>query len=283
MLLASALLMPVRAAAQESGAPEAIKQLAESCDAHKFETMIDVPGPDGGTRKSKVKICGQEGQTDADWVRTLKDTIAKVAGNEKMPAAVKNQIVTAINAEIGKVENALTTPAGSNLLAIPSPIGNAPRAAPPAPPQRGVYDTPEYSVFKPLPAPKPAETASIAGKGAPPVPKLSAPRLTFRCQDTTSIAGEGPCDALTRSTLLTVKADDDVPGGTSLRFMRRADERAEVDLKLRHGQSRRMPLPPEVCRGVSGSRVTIEVVRRAPGVPSTGQVVDTKGPFELTC
>ena len=281
-LLASALLLPVSALAQEA-APADVKALAQSCDAHKFETTIDVPNPEGGTHKSKVKICGQEGQTDSDWVRTLKDTIAKVTANEKMPDAVKVQLVTAINGEIARVDARLTTPGGSNLLAIPAPITNSPAPSLAAPPQRGVYAPPEYSVFQPLSPPKPVETASLSGKPSKPVPKLSAPRLTLRCQDTNSMAGEGPCNALTRDTLLTVKADEDVPGGTSLRFMRRSDERAEVDLALRRGQSTRLPLPSDVCRGVTGSRVTIEVVRHAPGVPAIGQVVDTKGPFELTC
>lgn len=282
-LLAGVLLVPVGALAQEAAPPADIKALAQSCDAHKFETAIDVPSPDGGTHRSKVRICGQEGQSDADWVRTLKDTIAKVSANEKMPAAVRQQLMTAISGEIARVEESSTTLAGSDLLAIPAPIAKTPAAPVAAPPERGVYAPPEYSVYQPLAPPKPVETASLSAKPSKPVPRLSAPRLSFRCQDTNSMAGEGPCDALTRDTLLTVKAAEDVPGGTSLRFKRRSDDRGEVDLALKRGQSARMPLPEDVCRGVTWSRVTIEVVRRAPGVPAEGQVVDSKGPFELTC
>ena len=42
------------------------------------------------------------------------------------------------------------------------------------------------------------------------------------------------------------------------------------------GRSVRLRLPPELCRGVSGSRVTIEVLSR-------GAVADSLGPYELRC
>ncbi len=138
---------------------------------------------------------------------------------------------------------------------------------------------PQYSTYTPLPAPKPAATAIVgATPGPPPLPAL---RLTFRCMATNAIGAEGPCDQLEREMLLTVRADENIPAGTSLRFLRRGDDRAEVALvTLRRGQSQRFPLPARVCQGVSGSRVEIQVVRTANSGP---QVVDTRGPFELRC
>ena len=53
-------------------------------------------------------------------------------------------------------------------------------------------------------------------------------------------------------------------GGTSLRFLRRGDDRGEIELALlRRGQSRRFGLPPRLCAGVAGSRVEIQIVRAA--------------------
>jgi len=81
--------------------------------------------------------------------------------------------------------------------------------------------------------------------------------------------------------LVTVRADEDIARGTSLRFLRRGDNRAEVGLAaLRRGQTQRFPLPPRVCQGVGGSRVEIQVVR---AVGSSSEVVDTRGPFDLRC
>jgi hypothetical protein len=105
--------------------------------------------------------------------------------------------------------------------------------------------------------------------------------MTFRCLATDQLQAEGPCDLLGRNTLLTVRADEDLPAGTSLRFLRRGDDRGEIDLPaLRSGQSRRFSLPAKLCAGVAGSRVQIEVVR-ATGKAS--QVVDSRGPYELRC
>ena len=286
LIAAAAAFVSASAVAQEP--PAAADDVAPICKAHGFETTVDVPTASGVPRKSKVRICGQPGQSNADWVRTLRDTIAKVNANKKMPSSVKSQIVTAIDSEIARLERPSATAPASTLIAIPSPIAQStnpsPAARSPLAAQRGPYAEPEYTTFKPLPEAKPAETASATQSAVKPVPRLAAPRLTFRCLDPNAMGAEGPCNALNRDTLITVRAQDNVPGGTSLRFMRRSDDRGEVELAmLRKGQSMRMALPSDVCRGVAGSRVTIDVVRRAPNVPATGQVVDTLGPYELNC
>jgi hypothetical protein len=148
-----------------------------------------------------------------------------------------------------------------------------------APPRSAepVQPVAEYSALPPMPAPLPP-AAAVVGAAALPLP---APRLTFRCLATDSLAGEVPCDQLQRGMIVTVRADEDLTGGTSLRFLRRGDKRAEVDLgALRHGQSKRFELPPPVCTGVGGSRVEIQIVRTA---GKGSQVVDTRGPFDLSC
>jgi hypothetical protein len=105
--------------------------------------------------------------------------------------------------------------------------------------------------------------------------------MTFRCLAMNTLSADGPCDLLERETLLTVRADEDLPGGTSLRFLRRGDNRAEVELaQLKRGQTQRFALPARLCQGVAGSRIEIQVVRAGKGSP---QVVDTRGPFELRC
>jgi len=130
-----------------------------------------------------------------------------------------------------------------------------------------------------MPAPLPAMSVAAPGAAAP--PPLPAPKLTFRCLSTESVAGEGPCDMLERGMLVIVRADEDIAAGTSLRFLRRGESRAEVDLAtLRRGQSQQFSLPARVCQGVTGSRVEIQVVRAA---GSKNQVVDSRGPYDLRC
>ena len=270
------------AAPGTTSAAKATETLAASCLDRKFETTVRVTGLDGKPRASRVKLCGKPGQSDAEWVGTLKDAADKVVRDPKMSQSAKDQVITALNAEIARLAPAAeATPQAAPLLAAPSIV--APVVAPPPAPLAaapGPDRAPQYSTYAPLPAARPAVASATMAAG-PAAPTLPAPQISFRCTATSTIAADGPCDLLEREMLLTVRADENVPGGTSLRFLRRGDNRAEVALAtLRRGQSQRFTLPPRVCQGVSGSRVEIQVLRTARGGP---QVVDTRGPFELRC
>ena len=268
---------PVEPTAGEGAGDAEAATVIANCNARKFETSVRVMVA-GKPKTSKVKLCGKVGQSDAEWRRTLTDAVAKVAANETMPMAVKEQIIAALNLEIAKfpLVTELKPPPAPSLA--PAPPITAPSLAPPRPIAAPSGDKAEYSTFSPLPAPKPPVAAAAVAAVAPPLP---APRLTLRCLATTRLGTEENCDILERDTLLIVRADENLPAGTSLRFLRRGDDRGEIALPaLRLGQAQRFTLPPKLCSGVSGSRVQIEVVRAA----KTGsQVVDTRGPFELRC
>ena len=79
-----------------------LQALAETCTAHKFETIVTI---EGRRRGSKVKICGEPGQTDADWLKTLRDSVRKTEADAAMAPALRTQIVTALKAEIGRTSN----------------------------------------------------------------------------------------------------------------------------------------------------------------------------------
>src|SRR4029079_2333780 len=93
---------PRKETPKRPSAPAPEQKLIQNCDAHKFETVVDTM-VDGQPRKSKVKLCGVEGQSDAEWIGTLKDAIRKVEANKEMPGAQREQIVAAIKAEIGRL------------------------------------------------------------------------------------------------------------------------------------------------------------------------------------
>jgi hypothetical protein len=274
MIVLFALLMA--AAPAESGGAASAAPITADCEAHKFETMVHVTIA-GKPRSSKVTLCGQTGQTDAEWLHTLKDAIEKVGVNASMSAAAKDQVIAALNVEIARLSPVADSgPLPSTITALPHTTGLAqPRSF--SPPALG--GPVQYSALPPLPAPLPAASAAVAAAAGP--PPLPAPRLTFRCLAMNRVSAEGPCDTLERDMVLTVRADEDVAPGTSLRFLRRGDNRAEVALvQLRRGQTQRFALPTKVCQGVAGSRVEIQIVRVA---GSATQVVDTRGPYELRC
>jgi hypothetical protein len=287
-----AVLLAVPAAAQDqaqsaSAAPSAkLENLLENCDAHKFETTVDSV-VDGQPHRSMVKMCGTEGQSDADWIGTLKDAIAKLDANKEMPPATRDQIVSAINTEIARLNGVGTANPNDSLL----------------PPGRSASKSPEplsndYTVLPPLPTTTPppprvlppGEEAALAGGASsaaaavtvpaapPPAPKpaMANPRLSFSCVNP-DYPGGGPCITLTRDTMLTVKSPAAVAGDLSLRFVRQGDARADVSLgAMRKGQTVRLSIPQAVCSGVVTSEVVMQVI-------GGGQVLDRQGPYLLRC
>src|SRR5262249_37296985 len=108
------------------------------------------------------------------------------------------------------------------------------------------------------------------------VPMLPKPRMTVSCE-TPGETPDGPCTGFTRYTMLTVRAGEDLPANTSLRFVRDGEPRADVQLaQLKKGKSMRLAVPTDVCRHVVGGSLELRVVR-------AGQEVASDGPFNLNC
>jgi len=248
--------------------PPAVQALAQNCDAHSFETTVQLTGADGQIKQSKVRMCGTEGQSDADWVRTLKDAVKKTALSPQMPAAAKEQIIAAVNAEIERLSRpALALPEGGDIAHLPKAA-----AKPEVPLARDYGALPELPTATSVPPP------SLLGPGgliAPPA------RLTLRC----ALAGDedrpNDCDTIDRDTILVVRADDAYPHGVAVRFVRHGDARAEVALPaLKAGQTATMRLPRAVCTGVVRSRVEIQAMgANAPNGTPAGSI----GEYDLRC
>jgi hypothetical protein len=264
------------------------RQLVENCDAHKFETVVtDVV--DGKPHQSKVKLCGKEGQSDAEWIETLKDAVEKLNANREMRASMRDQIAAALKTEIARLEMKsvkafVTNPSGTKSEALagitalpplptPKPAGTIvlppPSTPAPAAPRR------DYAALPPLPTNPPAPTRVLPGGAASLAAVLPRPRMSFICF--TPGQAEGPCTDFSRYTLLTVRAGEDLPADTSLRFVRDGDPQAEVRLAgLKKGKSVRMAIPQDVCRHAVGGRLELKILR-------SGQEVGRDGPYNLNC
>jgi hypothetical protein len=253
------------------------KTLLERCDAHKFETIISVT-VDGQPHRSRMRLCGVEGQSDADWIGTLKDAVDKTAANEAMPKPVRDQVIAALNAEILRLSAAKAEP----VVQVPGPALDltkiAPRPRPATPPAPVAND---YAALPALPAAPTAETPHYI---APNAPLLARPRMALSCYSPGDIGDSGSCIEIGRETMLTVRADEDMPAGTSIRFIRNGERRADVQLaELKRGKSLRFALPREVCAGVAGAKLEVQVVRSAPGIAVDGQVVGREGSYYVHC
>lgn len=249
--------------------PAAAPVAVQNCDAHSFETTVRTTGPDGQVKQSRVRMCGTEGQSDAGWIATLKDAVKKTALSPQMPAAAKEQIIAAVNAEIERLSRpALALPDATDIAHLPK----APAARPEAPLARDYGALPELPTASSVPPP------SLLGPGGIAVPPA---RITLRC----ALAGDedrpNDCDTIDRDTILVVRADDAYPRGLAMRFVRHGDSRAEVDLPpLKTGQTAKIRLPAAVCTGIVRSRVEIQAVgATAPRGTPAGSI----GEYDLRC
>jgi hypothetical protein len=142
---------------------------------------------------------------------------------------------------------------------------------------------PEYAALPPLPATPPAPTRVLTGGAGAVIPTLPRPKMSFICF-TPGETGDVPCSGFTRDTMVTVRADEDLPKGTSLRFVRNGEKRAEVELaQLKRGKSMRFALPAQVCSHVVGGNLEIRIVRAQEAAGPLGQEVGKDGPYDLRC
>jgi hypothetical protein len=268
---------------------QTVQQLMQSCDAHKFETMVTAVA-DGQPHQSKVKLCGVEGQSDRDWIKTLKDAISKLEANQEMAPAVREQIVTAIKAEIerltitGSIAPKAERPleATSNAPLLSRDYSSLPPLPGPLPPPRETPVAPIQQDFAQLPPLPPPVAAAPPSAPPPRLIPLVAPRLTFGCDTPGELASDAPCAAFERETMLTVHAGEDVPAGTLLQFVRNDQAAGDIPLGgLRRGKALRTALPASVCSGFTNGKLELRIVHGDAG----GMIEPLKsdGPYTLRC
>lgn len=298
MLVAPLAAAPNRKAAPKPIAPEAAAEtkLIQNCDAHRFETVVDTV-VDGQSLRSKVKLCGVEGQSDAEWVGTLRDAVRKVEADKEMASGKRNQIVTAIKAEIARLslvrapipENREAREQGSSMLsrdyaALPPlpPAPETPAASTPAAPETPAALAPPTADATTNSAPPRADlvpSAAVAAGAALALPPVAVPRLKISCEAPTDFAGPAPCAGFERETRLTIEADGDVPSGTALEFIRNGRAQASLSLAgLGEGRAMRTSLPQSVCAGFGAGRLELRIVRG-----EGAEVVRSEGPYSLRC
>ena len=256
-------------AASPASAPAV--QLVQNCAAHSFETTIELPAPNGLLKQSKVHLCGTLGQSDADWIKTLQDAVAKTTASPTLPPAAKEQIIAAVKIEIARLSTprALRLPSGPDISKLPKAAANK---APPVPLSH------DYDALPPLPTASSVEPPHVLGPGGIYGPTL---RLTLRC----ALAGDEDrpmdCDSIDKDTVIVLRADEPFPSGLDLRFVRNGDSRAERTLPaMKAGQVATLRLPPAVCNGVVRSKVEIEALgANAPSGSPAGRI----GEYDLRC
>jgi hypothetical protein len=286
LIAAAAALVAAGGLAQTPPKTEKAAEKRPSCEGELFEFSAT-----SGSHVTRVTLCGKKDATSAELAAMFKNAVAALEKNSQLDSGRRDQLVTQIKAKIAEVETQVGAPAIAPSPSIAPTASNQAKpeysVLPPLPtpkptpvaPSVSANQAPQYSVLPPLPAP-----TAVAAVAATSLPLLSKPRINIDCFNPADMAGTGPCSELSRDTRVTVRAAESVPAGTSLRFVRRGDFRAEVELaQLAAGKSIQFLLPRQVCAGVVESKVEIQVVRKAKAQDSAGQVVDSMGPYLLRC
>lgn len=247
-----------------------IEAIMDSCGKYKFETIAETI-ENGKPRRQRIRLCGFEAKTDADWSSTLNDAIEKVKASDTFSAEAKDQIVAAIGAEITKLGlGGMPEDSASPAASVPGPVapGSDAAIAGSAPVQ---IPSP---TAQPLAVPPPAVARPVAAVSA-------KPNLSIACATRGSI-GES-CDVLEGKSIVTVRANEDLLNPAGLRFLRRGSARAEIAVpRMEKGESRRFTLPSRLCAGVNSTSVEIQILDRSAG-GGGAEVVETLGPFSLRC
>lgn len=310
VVLASMAAVPTWAASKSASksrpkaAGRPVPKLIQSCDAHKFETVVNSM-VEGQVHQSKVRLCGVEGQSDAQWIETLRDAIKKLDANTQMPAPQREQIVTAIKSEIARLmigaSPVVPRRARTGTAAPEEPLSRDYATLPPLPPPPAAPPAPTGSDGAEVPTVAGARENSIATvqkdfAQVPPMPRSPsvaappsralvaavAPRLNFGCDTPGDLAADAPCAEFERETTVSIHAGEDVPAGTRLQFVRNDRPQADVSLDgLRRGAVLRLALPSKVCSGFASGKLELKIVHDEGN--GLSQPLSTLGPYSLRC
>ena len=247
--------------------------LVNDCSGHKFETTVEIDPVQH--RSSHIKLCAKPGATDADWVNTLESAIAQLE-TRPMPAAARDQVIAQLQAEIAAVTKPggapIGAPSGTGVAAFN--LGKNMIAGPDLEPQAPF----ETSTLPSLIAVK-AKPGTPGAKTGPVVLPVKPMHATLRCLERGETGKGATCDFFERTTLLSLTAVDGLEQGATIRFLRKGEDQGTVDLPATaSGQSRRVPLPSAICRGLSYSKVEILLIH-----PGETRTAARFGPYGLRC
>jgi hypothetical protein len=290
LLLASVVLaIPAALAAQDpepatkevEGATAEREALIAQCSAYKFESVVVLDPVKN--RTTRVKLCSVPGASDAEWVKTLNAAIVQLE-QRRMPGAAKVQLIEELRAEIAKFDS-------KAILARPAPTP-APSTAVAASTLPSLsterFETSTLPSLEPRVSPLPAERFEVAtlpsldparkSAGAAAAP-ARAMAFAVKCLEPGESGGGMTCDFLQKNTVLAIRAVNGLEDGGRLRFIRRGDERGEVELAaMEPGAVARIRLPAELCRGVKATKVELALL-----APKATTVSARLGPYGLRC
>lgn len=253
--------------AVEGATPGRVAQI-ERCQGHKFESIVEIDPVK--RRSTRVKLCANPGASDAEWVKTLEAAVVQIEQRD-MPPEAKDKLIGELKSELAKFAPASKSTAIAPRGALFAGVDTGADDSLIAPAERF-----ETSTLPPL-TPRKVTATATAGNDTPPKRPMS---IRLKCLARGDTGSGGSCDFFDHDTVLAISAVEGLEKGGTLRFLRRGEARGEVPLAaMQAGQSARVKLPGDLCKGVTYSKIEIELL----GPGSAGAASARFGPYGLRC
>ncbi|HET7708648.1 MAG TPA: hypothetical protein VFK50_03825 [Sphingomicrobium sp.] len=286
MMIATVLLGLASIAAQGAGAaPPAAgevitKEQAEErlakCGSRKFESVAEFQ-VDGKMKRSRLTLCAAESDSAEEWIATLEKNESAIKAQSRLPESARFKLLSDLRAEIDRLKGGQGIVAvKGDLIAVKGDLGIG------AKPKSEVTVPKSDFAVSTLPAMPVAKTvvsrAFDPKKAATPLTRR--PQLAIKCLNPGGAAAR--CSFMAVDTAIEIEAEEDLASAVTLHF-RRTDSNREGEVRLaqlKRGDTVRLRVPPEICKGVVRAEFDVQVS----GAGSGGlRYSDVVGPFEKRC
>jgi hypothetical protein len=78
------------------------EKIMATCGTRRFESSADVE-EGGHVRRAKLLLCAKPGESDAEWIATLRKAAASVDSSDRLPEDAKAKIGSELKAEIARL------------------------------------------------------------------------------------------------------------------------------------------------------------------------------------
>jgi hypothetical protein len=272
-LLAGALVAAAQAAPPPPPQGTITKEQAEArlatCGSRKFESVAEFP-VDGKMKRSRLELCAADSESAEQWIGKLEKAEASIKVQTGIPESARFKLLSDLRAEIDRLKG------GPSILAVQGDISAlaTPKAAVSVPKSDFAI-----AALPPMPtARKGPSTKFDPAKAVTPLTKK--PQLAIAC--TSSSGATARCTRMGKDAALEIVAEEDLESVVTLQF-RRADANREAEVRLaqlKRGDSVRLNVPAEICKGVVLAEFDVQVT--GPGSDGV-RYSDLVGPFEKRC
>ncbi|HEX6218120.1 MAG TPA: hypothetical protein VFZ35_02465 [Sphingomicrobium sp.] len=221
-------------------------------------------------RRSRLELCAADSETNGEWIAKLEKAEASVKAQSRLPESARFKLLSDLRGEIDRLKS------GTTILAVSGDISTIA-----TPKSEVTVPKSDFAVaaLPPMPTAKKGPNTKFDPSNTA-TPPTKRPQLSINCLNPGGSAAR--CTRMGRDTTLEVQAEEDLASAVTLHF-RRTDANREAAVRLaqlKRGDTVRMNVPADICKGVVLAEFDVQV-----SGPGSGgmRYADLVGPFEKRC